>query len=55
MSSYHVYPTGDGVDHDTEHDDGCVCGPTPEAVKCDDGSVNWLYLHHSLDGRERQE
>lgn len=35
-----------------EIDENCVCGPTPEAVKRDDGSVGWLYVHHSLDGRE---
>ncbi len=50
----HVYPVGDQVAHDID-DDGCVCGPTAEPVKRADGSVGWLYIHHSLDGRELTE
>lgn len=49
----HVMPNDDLVEH-TETDD-CVCVPTPEAVKRDDGSIGWLYTHHSLDGREAHE
>lgn len=43
----------DLVKHETSED--CVCGPTVEPVKDDDGSVGWLYVHHSLDGREKAE
>lgn len=40
-------------DHDVSED--CVCGPTVEPVKRDDGSVGWVVVHHSLDGRELSE
>lgn len=49
----HVVPINDLVEH-TEHVD-CVCGPTVEPVKREDGSVGYVVIHHSLDGRERQE
>lgn len=45
----HVVPRGDLVDHE---DENCSCGPTTEPVTRDDGSVGWLIIHHSLDGRE---
>lgn len=52
----HVWPLDDLIDHDTEDDEGnCVCVPTVEAVTTDTGSTNWLYTHHSLDGREHHE
>ena len=50
----HTYPVGDLIEHDTDTD-GCVCGPTIEAVFRDDGSNGWHVLHHSLDGREHHE
>ncbi|WP_407563322.1 hypothetical protein [Streptomyces sp. 184] len=46
----HVIPLGDHVDHPA--DDDCVCGPTPKPIKAAGGAVNWLMIHHSLDGRE---
>lgn len=49
----HVHPLRDLVDH--EYVEDCVCGPTPEAIKRSDGSVGWMYTHHSLDGREKRE
>lgn len=49
----HVLPLNDIVDH--PEDDECVCGPRGEALQRDDGSYAWLYVHHSLDGRERRE
>lgn len=49
----HVVPRGDLIGH-TEGE-GCVCGPTPEPVKRDDGSVAWVLVHHSLDHRESTE
>jgi len=50
----HVYPVNDLIEHDTDSDDG-ICGPTPEAVAREDGSMGWLMSHHSLDGREANE
>lgn len=54
MSTVHVYPNNDLIDHDTDGGD-CVCGPTVEPVPRDDGSMGWLVTHHSLDGRELRE
>jgi len=42
------------VEHDTGGD-GCVCGPGVVPVMRTDGSVGWLLIHHSLDGRELAE
>lgn len=52
-SDYHVYPVNDLIEHDREGD--CVCGPEATPVKRDDGSVGWIMVHHSLDGRENRE
>ncbi|MEU9444656.1 hypothetical protein AB0D42_27995 [Streptomyces sp. NPDC048304] len=49
----HVMPLGDAVEHVS--DDDCVCGPTAKMIKAEDGSVVWLMIHHSLDGREITE
>ena len=38
-----------------ELDESCPCGPTADPVKRDDGSVGWVLIHHSLDGREKDE
>lgn len=46
----HVIPCADVIPHDTTA--ACACGPTTEAVPRHDGSIGWLYIHHSLDGRE---
>ena len=55
-SPYHVWPISDGIEHDIESSDGdCICGPCASPVKCEDGSVGWIYTHHSLDGREASE
>lgn len=54
MTTVHTYPVGDLIEHDTDGGD-CVCGPTTEPVKRDDGSVAWHVIHHSLDGREAHE
>lgn len=48
----HVVPVGDLIDHTAQ---GCVCGPRDDAVKRLDGSVGWVTVHHSLDGREHTE
>lgn len=49
----HTMPVNDLVEHDTSPD--CVCGPDCEPVERADGSFGWLYVHHSLDGREAHE
>lgn len=53
--TFHVIPLNDLVEHDTDGEERCVCGPTTEPVERDDGSFGWLVTHHSLDGRERFE
>lgn len=53
MNDLHVQPVADVVAHSTSED--CPCGPTPERVIRDDGSDGWIYIHHSLDGREKRE
>ncbi|MFD4397203.1 hypothetical protein [Kitasatospora sp. NPDC058478] len=56
MSSGHVFPLDDLVEHNTTTEEpNCVCGPTTVPVERDDGSMAWLIVHHSLDGRERHE
>jgi hypothetical protein len=50
----HVTPIGDLVDHDTSTaEPDCACGPEVRPVDHDDGSIGWLLVHHSLDGREQ--
>lgn len=43
-----VMPRDDLIEH--EQGPGCVCGPSP---LYDYG--RWIYVHHSLDGRELHE
>lgn len=50
----HVYPVGDLIMHDIDGGD-CVCVPRSEPVKRPDGSMGWLAVHHSLDGREHRK
>lgn len=48
----HVTPEHDLIEH--EDNDTCVCGPTAQLVKRDDGTdAGWVHVHHSLDGREQ--
>jgi hypothetical protein len=49
----HVMPRDDLIEHATSGD--CTCGPRTEPVEREDGSMGWLLVHHSLDGRERNE
>jgi hypothetical protein len=44
----HVLPVNDLIDHTTAWD--CLCGPLGE-----DHDGTWLYIHHSLDGREHDK
>lgn len=55
IEAIHVYPTVDIVDHLVDHDGRCVCGPRCAPVIRADGAIDWMYVHHSLDGRERAE
>ena len=53
-NTLHVTPTDDLVDHDTSSaEPDCACGPEVRPVTHDDGSIGWLLVHHSLDGREQ--
>jgi len=40
---------GDIIAH--ELSDDCWCGPTCVPIECDDGAIEWQYVHHALDGR----
>lgn len=51
----HVIPLGDLIVHDEGPGGDCPCGPSTEPCERDDGSIGWLYTHHSLDGREGDE
>lgn len=55
MTDLRITPVGDLIDHDTSTDSECVCGPTDQPTSRDDGSISWLAIHHSLDGRERAD
>ena len=55
MSTIHVYPVDDLVEHNTSGEEDCICGPETEPVEAEDGSIGWLVTHHSLDGRELSE
>jgi hypothetical protein len=52
-NNMHVVPINDLIDHDLL--EPCLCGPAIQPVKRDDGSIGWLTVHHSLDGREQHE
>lgn len=51
----HVEPINDLIEHINDEDGDCPCGPTIKPVQAEDGSIAWLYLHHSLDNREANE
>ncbi len=55
MSTLHVVPIGDLVEHQDGPGADCVCGATTEPVPAEDGSMGWMVVHHSLDGREGDE
>lgn len=54
MTTMHVEPINDLIEHDTSGTP-CICGPTERPVKRDDGSIGWVVVHNSLDGRELHE
>lgn len=47
--TFHYMPINDLIGHVANDD--CLCGPTPELMQRRTGDA-WLYVHHSLDGRE---
>lgn len=49
----HVTPTDDLIAHTSDED--CICGPECQPIERPDGSVTYVYVHHSLDGREAAE
>lgn len=49
----HIVPRRDLIVHVLVED--CVCGPSSEYVPNTSGPDGWLYVHHSLDGREARE
>lgn len=50
MNTCHVTPRADLIHHEASED--CVCGPVCEPFERADGSMGWIYVHSSLDGRE---
>ena len=55
IDTWHITPVNDYIEHEEGLGDDCVCQPTASPVKRDDGSVAWIMMHHSLDGRELRE
>ncbi len=56
MSVLHVVPIDDLIRHDSMTDEpDCVCGPEIQPVEREDGSMAYVLVHHSLDGREKDE
>lgn len=54
MTALHVLPLNDLIEHDSSTGNpDCACGPRVEPVKAGDGSMGWVIVHHSLDGREK--
>ena len=54
MTAFHVLPLDDLIEHDSSGED-CPCGPAAQPVPREDGSMGWLIVHASLDGRELTE
>lgn len=50
MSSIHVMPVNDLIEHETNQD--CVCVPDLDVRHLDVGNI---WVHHSLDRRELSE
>ncbi|MCW2674805.1 MAG: hypothetical protein JWP14_3394 [Frankiales bacterium] len=51
----HVLPLADTVAHQENDEGDCVCGPHTHPIERKDGSIGWLIVHSSLDGRELTE
>lgn len=54
-NAVHVVPLDDLIEHETPSHSFCPCGPIDEPVRRADGSIGWVYVHHSLDNREAAE
>lgn len=52
IKSIHYVPQNDLVEHRTEDDGECICGPSAQIIKDAGDADVWEYTHHSLDGRE---
>jgi len=50
----HVVPVNDLFDHDTSGE-ACLCGTETDRVEGEDGSMGFVAIHRSLDGREANE
>lgn len=50
---YHITPDDDLIEHENRSD--CVCNPSEEEITSSSGRPGWIYMHHSLDGRELNE
>ncbi len=50
LDSVHVAPSPDVIDHLLTAD--CSCIPACEPMERTDGTVGWLYVHNSGDGRD---
>lgn len=53
MADIHVTPIDDLIEHVDSGD--CICVPNQKPVLRADGSIGWLAIHSSLDGRELNE
>lgn len=51
--SVHCHPNFDLVSHELTPD--CACGPEATLMHARADADNWMYQHHSLDGREARE
>lgn len=49
----HIIPVNDLIEHDT--DEYCVCQPEVEILTTYGTPDQYIYIHHSLDGREYKE
>lgn len=55
MPIMHALPVDDLIDHDTDEDGACVCGPLVVLRADGDWSFCFLVIHQPLDGRDGYE
>lgn len=51
----HIMPRNDLIEHESDDDGECPCGPEVQPVEREDGSIIWVYVHNALDGRDLEE
>jgi hypothetical protein len=51
----HVLPLADTVEHNENDEGDCICGAHTHPIERPDGTVGWMIVHSSLDGRELAE